>query len=347
MSFKMQNKSIFLFLFYIVGFSSTASALPKIEGITGDLKIGATLTINGSDFSDIGNPRILYDQVDNQSAYQSLDDGSAVPLDQGIWTSGASKWGNPVEIVRTGDLRTEDANAAYFGKRKADLGWPDLFKTSTTDTLYVSWWFKPSKLVDQGGSNKFIRIWDRYDGLGTRISWTQMHMTYDALEINYTPPSDWADTQPKPGVWNHFEIYVDSKSNSITAKVNGSVRHSLNDFKKSPNSEGLTVGLIGFDPSVSTPYADYNFRMKDIYISETQARVELSNSPTWNPKSHREILNTLNWSDSSIEVELNKFAFDQLNDIYLYVVDKFGNVNEQGFPICGSCPDVLDMITVN
>jgi hypothetical protein len=322
-------------------------ATPKIESISGELVNDATLTVSGSAFSEVDNPISFYDQVDNQPAYQTLADGAPVPLDQGIWTTRASKWGNPVEIVRTGDLRTDGASAAYFGQRKADLGWPSLLKDSQTKSLYVSWWYKPSKAIDQGGSNKFIRIWDKTDGSGTRISWTQMHMTYSVPDLGYTPHPSWSETQPTPGEWNRFEIYADGETNTIIARMNGLVKHSISDFQKSSSFEGLTIGLIGFDPSVSTPYADFSFRMKDIYFSETQARVEISDSPTWDLKSHREVLKPLSWSDSSIDVRLNKFAFEDLDGSYLYVIDKSGNVNSKGFPLCGSCPNSPIMIMAN
>jgi hypothetical protein len=336
---KVKNYAISLCL--LTGIVSTVDASPKIENVSGEASEGSTITILGSEFSRVDNKKTLYDQVDNQTIYDNLAHGTPVPLNQGLWTTRASKWGNPIEIVRSGDLRTDGASAAYFGLRKAELGYPSILSDSQTRELYVSWWFKPSKAVDQGGSNKFIRIWDRNDGEGTRISWTQMHMTHTS------PSPSWNQTQPTPEKWNRFEIHVDSDSNTITARLNGKVKHSETNFVKAPNSEGLDIRLIGFDPSESTPYSDYSFRMKDIYFSETQARVEVSASPTWDLESHREVLQPLNWSDSSIEVVLEKFSFDQFDNLYVYVIDQEGNVNDQGYPLCGDCPSSPTVITID
>ncbi|MFO7528765.1 MAG: hypothetical protein R6W86_08195 [Marinobacter sp.] len=328
------------------GASSICLAEPQIQSVKGQLLNGAKLSISGNNFSSANAIPALYDHVDNQSEFSTLSDGSVIPEDRGPWTHNTSIYGNPITIARNGDLRTPDSKAVYEGRVKSYLGWPRSMQDTETKTLYVSWWYKPSQTVDQGGSNKFLRIWDDSSGNNTRISWTQMHMIYDALDLGYIPPTSWATTQPDPGTWNRLEIYADADAGAITASLNGDVKHKLNDFKKSPTYRGLTVALVGFDPSIKDNYPNYSFRMTDIYVSETQARVEISDSPTWDPTSHREVLNVNSWSDQSIDVTFNLYAHKASSSLYLYVIDNNGSVNANGYQLCEKCPSQVQSITI-
>jgi hypothetical protein len=69
----------------------------------------------------------------------------------------------------------------------------------------------------------------------------------------------------------------------------------------------------------------------DAFVDYTQARVEVSDSPTWSGASHKEIQIPLSWSPTSIEVRLNRGSFDAVGGKYLYVVEESGAVNERGF----------------
>lgn len=333
---QLQKTAVGIFIALTFGLSSLSAASPRISSVAGEIREGSTLIISGSGFSEMNSGNVLYDLVSNQLEYESLSSGSTVPVNEGPWSQGTNIWGNPLTIVKNGDLRTPNATATYYGEVKAYVGWPRVLSDTNNDSLYVSWWYNPSQLANNGGSNKYIRIWDRADGTATRISLTQMHMIYNGISgDSYT---SWADTQPEANRWNRFEIYVDNSSNIITASLNGRVVQNVKDFQKARNSEGLTVALIGFDPSENNRYPDYSFRMKDIYVSTSQARVELSTSNTWDPSSRREVLNPLEWSDEKLTVSLSYFAHKPSEALYLYVIDRDGNRNTEGFPLCEKCP---------
>ena len=83
--------------------------------------------------------------------------------------------------------------------------------------------------------------------------------------------------------------------------------------------------------------------MSEIYYDETPARVEISDSPTWDdsPKStaRREVQGRLQqWSDTSVTFVLYQGAFDSLTDKYLYVIDRDGRANAKGFPVPAEQP---------
>lgn len=319
--------------------ASLCIAIPKIDFIEGELLNNSSMKIIGSGFSVASNAGSQIEVIDDVPEFIALTDGSPIPTNVGPWTENSpGAYSDEVTISKTGDLRTANGLAVYEGQRRSYLGWPRSFKSLGAKSFYVSWWYNPSKLVDKGGSNKFIRVWDDYSGNGTRVSWTQMHLTYDVVDLGYSPPTSWGETQPVPNQWNHFELFVDDATGTLLARLNGVVKHEKSDFKKSPTSNGLTIGLIGFDPSIGDDYSDLRFRMRDIYASPTQARVELSDSPTWEPKAHRELLKIQSWSDTALNVEFNFLGHNPNDDLYIYVFDRDGNVNNNGFPLCEKCP---------
>ncbi len=73
----------------------------------------------------------------------------------------------------------------------------------------------------------------------------------------------------------------------------------------------------------------------DMYVDFTQARVEISKSPTWleTKRIHKELQIPTAWSEKSIKIQVNQGSFNIGDMVYLYVVDEEGNVNNQGYPI--------------
>ncbi len=71
----------------------------------------------------------------------------------------------------------------------------------------------------------------------------------------------------------------------------------------------------------------------NVYIDNTQARVEIGNAVTWTGCTHREIQNPTAWSDTSVSVTVSQGSFLNGSKAYIYVIDANGNVNSQGFAI--------------
>ncbi|WP_123635436.1 hypothetical protein [Marinobacter sp. R17] len=315
-------------------------AAPQITSVANSDSSPNKITVSGSGFTEENQKVLLFDLVSNRDLYSNLSSGTEITSSNTAWGDvSGTNWGRtPPKFVKSGNLRYNGAVGAYQGA-VSFLEKPKALSGLGLNKLYVSWYFHPDYLVDSGEANKYIRIWDRLDGLGTRISWTTMHITYEARELNYSPPADWVATRAPANQWNHFEIYVDAEKNLIEAKMNGDIKHRVTDFRKSSDTEGLTVGLVGFDPVDNDKYAGTEFRMSDIYISNSRARIEVSDSPTYDPTSHRELLPYDSWSNGGIVAELTPAAQD-MDTMYLYVIDSNGDANKEGFPItgCEKCP---------
>ncbi|UZE97974.1 hypothetical protein [Alkalimarinus alittae] len=331
-----------LALTLVTGLISIPSiAQPSITNIEGSILEGANISISGSNFG-AGSPQVLWDTVINQIEPTENVDGKVVPVGNGkTWKENGSQWSEPFvfSLDKTPQARR---SLAYESKRRGTLRWPSEITDLGLDNIYITWWFWSNESPSaNGGSNKFIRVWDESDGKHTRISWTQMHMTATAKDIDYNTGAapSWGDWGGNAGKWNRMELWVSGDHNVIRAWTNNKLIHNITDFKKSTTSQGLNIYLLGFDPSVSEKYPNFEFKVSDIYASPTIARVEISNKATWNDiNAIREIQPIQNWEDNKIGVTLNFGSFKNLSDKYLYIVDGNGNANKSGFSLCPSCP---------
>ncbi len=105
-----------------------------------------------------------------------------------------------------------------------------------------------------------------------------------------------------------------------------------------PNGIGAQWGDYGYPTYIALGFwirygSEGYVQMDDVYLSTTQARVEIGNAATWSSCTLREIQIPTAWSSSSITFTANQGSFANGATAYLYVVDENGNVNEQGRPI--------------
>lgn len=146
--------------------------------------------------------------------------------------------------------------------------------------------------------------------------------------------------------WQRIEAYYKkSDTNSKNGKIewrrigrsNGEIIISNNDaitHTKPGDDQLWRYTLIGhyYGNTTGGTFRHMKVYYDDIYISQTNARVEIGNNKIWSNCTKREIQVPKKWSDNSIVLELNKGSFAS-GQYYLYVVDNEGNVNENGFPI--------------
>ncbi|MBE0598258.1 MAG: hypothetical protein IH614_13400 [Desulfuromonadales bacterium] len=150
---------------------------------------------------------------------------------------------------------------------------------------------------------------------------------------------------PEAGEWVRMELYLQPSSApgvgdgsvEVWAHRPGQVIEKIADHQN----------LVTYGPGESRLWRYFVFQnyqgnglggrsrvwMDDLYIQGTRARVEIGNAPTWSACTQREVQKPAAWDDSAITLSLNQGTFAAGQQVYLYVVDAAGNVNEQGYPL--------------
>ncbi len=77
----------------------------------------------------------------------------------------------------------------------------------------------------------------------------------------------------------------------------------------------------------------------ELYIDDTWHRVIICQGKTWATCGHSsEIQIPTSWNDTQIKVHLNLGGLNPKSLLFLYVFDKNGVPNSNGFPLCTKCP---------
>jgi len=344
------------------GMSSLCAApAPRVSNVSGTLVDKDILTIVGQNFGVKNQaPPVFFDMVDEalingvkNDLYAALPDGDIVPQGtQYPWIrSGVSPGG--AGPIRIGPSRGPYGSRArvYYGDFEGDtnrqdgwLEWPAGFpdpELGIVTELYESWYFRPSfDPSDQNGSHKFIRVWDSRTSksVGIRVSWTQMHLTYDQ-KGDGTRPS-WGDWGGTPNQWNKMEIYINSSTGVIKTWVNSNLIHDISDFEPGGDNstgsfQGIQPRLWGLDGSGDANWVGENIMLSDLYADSTQARVELCDAPKWSDCAIREPQPAITWTNDEISVRINSGALPDLSNSFVYVITDSGITNWIGYPLSG------------
>lgn len=322
-------------------------AAPSVTQVSGAASPGSEITINGSGFGSkaSGAPKV-WDTVDNQSPYLSSVGGvvsslagRSVPVGSG-YAWGMNTFSYPGAVVFSSANARHSQQKMHYrtSGNHGYLQWPTALggeaAPSSQTELYVSFWVRPDGSIDgESHSSKLLRIWDDANGEGTRVSWTQMHLT--AVTSGGYDGTSWSTWGGSSGQWNRVELFVSGPKKVLKGWTNGRVTHNLTDFQKDSafSGRGLNVGRIGWDAGgTSPPSVDLSFG--DIYVDTTQARVELCNQPTWAQCTTREVQPTTAWADNKIVFKAYPGQLSTAN-LYAYVVDASGAVNANGVALNG------------
>lgn len=301
--------------------------------ITSAISTGGTIEISGSGFGNT-SPMYFWDDVNNSFLNQGALDNKVVQVGSNYtWKKNTNEYGLPFYFRAAQLLRNGKKGVVYYGEgHKNFLGEANFTTTASSKSMYVSWWYKPSEDPSgEGGSNKFIRIWDDPNGNGTRISWTQMHLTCNS--------ESWADWSGTVGQWNRHEVYVDLASKKIDIRINGKLVHSMVGCEKNAAyaNTPLFIEILGFDHG-SDNYKSMTTMLDDIYIGENLRRIEIAESNDWNYEKKSEVLEIISWSDTKIVAKVPKdSSIHESTSSYIYYIDENDNKISKKLN-CQTCP---------
>jgi hypothetical protein len=324
-------KSSLLFSLYLILTPSVFAAV-VVDSAALD---ASGVTINGNGFGGV-NPMVFWDDVDANFANSNVADGANAPVGANqLWEE--FPFGYPMKFVKAVTRSGKSKYVYYNTGSSGALGTP---KTTgaISNILYVSWWYKPGiSPAAFGASNKFIRVWDDSNGVGTRVSWTQMHSTC----LNSTDPEilDWGDWTGIVNGWNHHEFFIDLNQQKIIAKVNGKTSHSMSCIKDANKANvPLHVQVLGFDNGDGT-YGSQTTTLDDIYIGNSQARVVVSDSSVWGSDIKTEVLPIKTWTNTQVTAGVVDSSITINSQLYVYIIDDLGRANTNGVRLsCPRCP---------
>ncbi len=322
---------------------------PSINDVTGALINGGSITISGSDFSnhdDFGgvDPYLNY-------AFEDIEAGVVATAPKG-WSGDASS--------TTLNNRSGSTYSA-FHERNVVAEYTDIFGVVTTDNT------RNGLRIDMDGiapthsylASSWVRLSDNFlnfsdysgnymrflamgpDTFYSRVGTAIDLQTVTGNGIDSVDHGDLVDYMPY-GEWHRMDMwvsipdattgYVDEVKWWVDGQLIREVRQT--DGPNQPEFGDVSdLSRIDFLPYVSNQNdSSFSIQTDDHFIDFTQARVEISDSATWDntAQTHKELQLATSWNDitGEIEVTLNQGSFDTLEGKYLYVIDSDGNASD-------------------
>jgi hypothetical protein len=344
---------------------AAAMAAPAITSTGGTVSDGQEITVSGSGFGSntlrqefLGGTKV--DGLANGARIdqQGWANWSLLTPSTNMYPHVTTErgWSNGKSIVFDTRGTTEYKQTLFYDTGSG--GFNTLYTNALIyldhDTLlsgsYLQWkmmrWYKVADVVDHG---------DNLSGsyMSNRLNSTSFFSTFNSSGQS----TNWFDTAPTsmnlPGrrAWYRYETWV--RMNSAPGTANGLFRVRVTNpatgavvtddrvtnvmYNGSADSGNLRFLVLQnyYGNASDGGYAQaFNANAvsfwDDIYISQSEARVEVCDQATYSACVNKEIQYPTSWADGRITVRLNKGNKSSVGS-YLYVVDSTGAANANGY----------------
>ena len=339
---------------------SLVHADPNISGTTGTFSTGERVRITGTGFGTKAHPGpLLWDNFENgKNGAPVADTPPIVENLAGTWTwddytsqTYRPTFGN----TRQRQNSTLSSEHYFVGETYNNSLEIDFPREKAGDEVYFSFYYFYDKLSNNWSRNH--KPWivygntgyytAAYDGWGNP-SEGDGSFRNSVQDTGNTGPTLWSEPSISAieGEWIRIEgfLRVSSADRSdgawnvwIHRPYAGSpsikLEQSDNSYRtRSSNNYWRQWHFGSYHDNIPTN-AEAKVYIDDIYFDDTQARVELCNAPTWSTCTQRELQIPVTWDTNSIDFDVNYGAFSENQQVFLYVVDRGGNVNIQGHPV--------------
>jgi len=361
------KKIIILFALFLA-LPIIAHAAVSVSGISGTVSNNSSVTVSGAGFGTKAQAAPL--KWDN---FESGAVGSVIGNGSGIipWYHNTSNYvtGCPGDsclisgylppvydntVVRSGSNKSLfcDINTKPY-QYEGGFG---LNLTDQVPYVYISGWRYTQTFGPPSRSIKAFRTYGTNTNLHPVIGTNYMYpygaspgallFGYSETKSNVAWFSENTNSTWKTGVWERVEYFAKqsdpgiangSYSYAVDGKLVASMSNVVLRDSASENWRQINLGHYYARDDSSTPGiltgAGVKYWYDDVYIDTTQTRVELGNASAWTASTRREIQIPTAWSDSSVSFTTNQGAFNSGDQAYVYIVDKDGNVNTNGYPV--------------
>lgn len=337
-------------------------AQPAIDNISGVVGNKQQVVLNGSGFGDMGGEIVSWDDFDGHTVNTPIHNSQAIIGPNWTCQYSYNDLGARFDNTRShsGDLAAhiDWGHDPAYGIRAFGWGGQGPFSQ-----LYITYWrymegdYDPTLTPapnhkqfylfgNNGGMPSGMPLipaqnskWGYYINVSTAQTDPYGRGNWNGTSNMNTKEWNYDNTKDKFQRWEFWQKLNTPWDCTENVDCNGELKYWLDGelgFERSDYRHRFVDGeykefelghMAGKFESTAKAWFD------DLYIATTQARVELGNAATWNACTHREIQIPSSWSPSAINIDMNLGNFDGEDEVYLYVVDKDGNVNENGYPI--------------
>jgi chitodextrinase len=337
---------------------TTAQSIPIVNNISGTAADGQVVSISGNNFGNFGGTIVSWDDFENH------------PVDSSV--VGTSPIIGPQWSTLTQDPIVFSNQRSHSGGKSVFVNW-QVYGISSFgwsgqgpyDQLYITFWrwmegdYSADRNICHTGdgyncNHKLYYLFgsspsDLPQGMplipAGGVDWAYYNQSGVVGSSVYNT-KDWNYDNTKQifqrwEVWQKLNTPYTASNGEIKMWIDGQLgidtntyRHRYVDYLYDDFRLGNMAG--GFEASAQAWF-------DDLYISTTQARVELGNASTWNACTHREIqvVSPQNWGNDSLNFTFRRGTFNVGDQAYVFVVDQNGNPSS-GYPVTivgSSIPD--------
>jgi hypothetical protein len=338
-------------------------AAPEITGGDRTLAHGGSFVVSGENFSAPGPNILLWDDFEGATGHDQDVMGNYPVRGATAWDSRS----NGAEDPKYWSLESYSGN--WSANCKFEYGGGENWGTivalkyyfPATGTLYQSWWTYNDPRTSGGArdysdpnNSKLMYTWS--NAPQGNFMWQGIIDIYDYYYLGDQGCNDengpWYTSDIECQYlnscwsWHRFSSYW--KMNSSDGSHDGEVKGwcgTVNVVDDSGiNFDGtnpdcgipeswmthINIGAMWENgPQIANPYR----YVDDVYLADSQARIEIGDASTWAACSVRIIQLPDSWNDGSITYEANQSALSEGTQYWLYVVDGNGNPNSTGYAV--------------
>ncbi len=300
--------------------SPTTNAQPNITNLQLSKSANEFTVLSGTGFGQFDGKVLSWDHFDDKPPASPLH--KALPIEGYSWSSEGSAQAFidqqfSVSGGQSVKLNWNLGKAAFFGWKEKDF----------YNRLYINYWRRVDG-VPSSGHHQQLQLFGKIKA--PQLSLGNNSNQCWQLEGKLAQPSKTTTNISQDCItqtankFQHWELWIDLQRSSInvwldnqsiaSTKTLSNTTDGFNEVKLGYEAEDIETGNSWFD---------------DVYIANTQARVEACNAPEYAQCTRRylQYVAANNWIDNEIRFRLHNLRALRGEPIYLYVIDSRGQIS--------------------
>lgn len=324
-------------------YSLNLAAAPQINSIEQGNLNNHEMVVNGVDFDSFDGTIVSWDDFERHPQSSSIY--GLKPVAGTTWTTLYDYKGTGLIIDSTRSISGSKSVLVDWSKDKADPRGFGFSGQGPFSKLYISYWrYMTGDFVAATSNHKQFYLYGNKNGLPQGLSlipggdngWG-FHPNFDTGSITASNPNPnnyntkgwtWQNTSNK---FQRWEYYIEL--NTPYTAANGVIKVWLDGVLGINNTAYRARNVDGQFIDFRLGHMTHGFESSgkawfdDVYISTTQARIEICNSIVYDKCTIKQLqyIDPSNWSNTKISFKLRNLSALKEYSAFLYVIDKNGN----------------------